>query len=123
MSILGRFYFKLTDSKNLIGEFSNCNSNGNYTQSADLDPEYKQKPEDGKFSGQYYTTWHDDCNRHEAVLSKLEIKKKDECENIFCLTWRDDKGSLRFRGEGMLCDGMLIGDYHDLPKEASSGTN
>ena len=32
---IGRFYFKLTDSKNLIGEFSNSDDKRIYAESAD----------------------------------------------------------------------------------------
>ena len=120
----GRFYLKLTDSKNLIGEFSNNNCNGNYTESADLDPQ-EPKPDDGKFSGYYYSTWHDDCNRkHTAVITKLKIEKKSDCEDIFRLTWSDvTNGQMRFQGAGILCDGTLIGDYHPAPLQNPSIPN
>ncbi len=113
----GRFYLKLTDSKNLIGEFSNSNCNGNYTESADLDPS-QPPPDSGKFSGYYYSTWHDDSDGHESVLAQLKIWQ--EHKDIFSLEWRvaDDSSensfTLRFRGEGILCDGTLIGDYRSV---------
>jgi len=121
-NLIGRFYFKLTDSKNLIGEFSNNHETckRNYTESADRD---QQKPGDDKFVfvGEYFTTWHDYIdNKHGSGLAKLEIKRKSGCENIFLLTWwlmENNKTGVdpSFWGEGMLCDGVLIGDYRDFP--------
>jgi hypothetical protein len=69
-NLIGRFYFKLTDSKNLIGEFSNNTSKRNYTESADLD---HRKPDDAKFIGEYFSTWHEENGgNHECVLAKWE---------------------------------------------------
>jgi hypothetical protein len=110
---IGRFYLKLTDSKNLIGEFSNSDCQGNYTESADLDPQ-QPKPDDGKFSGHYFSTWHEDHNGHECVLAKLKITRKHP--DIFSLEWTEiNNNSVLFKGEGMLCDGILIGDYRPGP--------
>ena len=67
------------------------------------------------FDGVYYTTWHDEIGSHKSVLAKLIIKRK--FENIFSLEWlpvQDDK--FYFWGEGILCDGILIGDYRDFEK-------
>lgn len=113
----GRFYLKLTDSRNLIGEFSNNNCTGNYTEGADLEDPKQPKPDDGKFSGHYFTTWHEDHNRHRSLLAKLKITRKHpDYPDIFCLVWTDpDSNKVLFKGEGMLCDGILIGDYHSGP--------
>ena len=116
-NLIGRFYFKLTDSKNLIGEFSNNHETckRNFTESADLD---HRRSDDSRFVGEYFTTWHEE-NEHESALAKLKIVQKSGCENIFSLTWcpvqgngKSDKPS--FWGEGMLCDGILIGDYRNF---------
>jgi hypothetical protein len=93
INLMGRFYFKLTDSRNLIGEFSNNHSTckRNYTESADL---VSRNPEDSKFIGDYFTTWHE-VNGRESVLAKLKIEQKPGCENIFRLTcWHVKNGSL-----------------------------
>jgi hypothetical protein len=115
-NLIGRFYFKLTDSKNLIGEFSNnyktCKKN--YTESAVLK---FRNPADGKFIGDYFSTWYEE-KEHNCVLAELKIEQK--YENIFSLTWRlvQDNGQTAadpsFWGEGILCDGILIGDYRDF---------
>ena len=115
-NLIGRFYLKLTDSKNLIGEFSNNILTRNYTESADR---ISPKPEDPtnadgcKFIGKYFTTWHEEVG-HECVLAELEIKQKTGCENIYSLEWQIDR-KINYWGEGMVCDGMLIGDYRNFP--------
>ena len=81
---IGRFYFKLTDSKNLIGEFSNNTSKRNYTESADR---IIQVADEGTYVGDYYTTWHEEKGQtHHSVLAKLKIDQKSGCQNIFTLT-------------------------------------
>ena len=122
-TLIGRFYFKLTDSKNLFGEFSNDHQTckRNYTESADRippDANCSKETDDGRFVGEFYTTWHDEIGgKHECALAKLKIVLKHH--DIYSLTWwlvQDDgtvASKISFRGEGMLCDGMLIGDYRD----------
>ena len=110
-NFIGRFYFKLTDSKNLIGEFSNPTDGRIYVESADR----INQDVNGNFVGDYYHTW---CHFHkngdvEGVVAKLMINPKST--NIFSLKWEiqnDEHGELW--GEGMLCDGMLIGDYRNF---------
>ena len=62
-----------------------------------------------------YHTWghYYDNGDFEGVVAKLEIKAKSP--NIFTLEWeiQNDKKD-KLWGEGMLCDGMLIGDYRDF---------
>lgn len=123
-NIIGRFYFKLTDSKNLIGEFSNNHEtcNKNYTESADRilpDANSPRNSDDGKFIGEFFSTWHDEIDgMHDCTLSKLKIIHKHD--DIFSLTWWlfQENGKIAdkpsFWGEGMLCDGILIGDYRDF---------
>jgi hypothetical protein len=118
--LIGRFFFKLTDSKNLIGEFSNNDSKRNYTESAVLkprEPDEVQKPNEGKFIGVYFSTWYEE-DEHSCVLAELKIEQK--YENIFSLTWwrvqdRKTAADPFFLGEGILCDGILIGDYRHVP--------
>ena len=107
--LIGRFFFKLTDSKNLIGEFSNNFSKRNFTESADRTI---PNAADGKFDGEYYSTWHDDEKEHISVLAKLNITRKNE--NIFSLKWEIVNETGKFWGEGMVCDGILIGDYRNF---------
>ena len=117
---IGRFYFKLTDSNNLIGEFSNNNCTRNYTESAV--PDLKKPDESNlenldtcKFIGNYLSAWYEE-NDHKSILAELKIRKKTGCKNIFSLEWRvvhngKSETNLAFAGEGMICDGTLIGNY------------
>lgn len=121
-NFIGRFYFKLTDSKNLIGEFSNNHKDckRNYAESADrIIPDVCH----GNFVGEYYSTWYDDFDPDEpgGGFANLKIELKSGCANIYSLNWclyeKDGKtlSKHKFGGEGMLCDGMLIGDYRNFP--------
>jgi hypothetical protein len=117
-NFIGRFYFKLTDSKNLIGEFSNPTDTRIYAESADrIIPDVAH----GNFVGEYYHTWcqYNDPGKQldgvEGVVAKLTIKEKTQ--NIFTLKWdiqNDLPNDKHLWGEGMLCDGMLIGDYRNF---------
>ena len=68
MSITGRFYFKQTDSGNLLGEFSNNSMSVNSTESADI-----VKNEANAFIGDYKSSWIEDG---EAELLNLKIELK-----------------------------------------------
>ena len=112
--LLGRFYFKKTDSGNLIGEFSHNEHDRNYTESADLDEDDLQNENNRKeFAGNYITTWQENS---KPRLSFLVITPKHK--HIYTLSWFSDsaKTNQTFWGEGMLCDGILIGDYRNFAK-------
>lgn len=108
----GRFYFKLTSNGNLIGEFSNDHPTitRSHTESADritsgVDP----------FEGDYFSTWHEQ-GQAQAELSKLIIKTKSGCHNLYTVIWEEFPSTntpikIRFKGEAMLCDNILIGNY------------
>jgi len=105
--LLGRFYFKKTINGNLIGEFSNNFKNcGIYTESATL-TKGKNKSYDDDYTGSYHSTW---CEGAESIYADLEIQKREDNHKIFTLKWQSKDG-LNFKGEGMLCDNILIGDY------------
>ena len=111
--LIGRFYFRLTDSGNLIGEYSNnqCEER-NYTESAiRIDQESHAEP----FVGKYRSTWCE-ANGTKHFLAELDIRKKSK--DVFLLEWRFvENGKVHskphFFGQGMLCGGMLIGNYWD----------
>ena len=109
MAVYGRFYFKKTTNGNLIGEFSNHGMFENTTESADL-VEFK---ESCGFVGEYLTTWRD---KKSPILMNLTISHKTGSNGrIFDLEWTEenDKKATRFKGQGFLCDNILIGDYTD----------
>jgi hypothetical protein len=112
-TLLGRFYFKLTDSKNLIGEYSNNQCNKTYTEGAIRIQPYEKD----RFVGTYRSTWCED-NGNVCHLAELKIGNKTSQEDAYSLLWYfvDVKNGVvdpnpHFEGEGMLCDGVLIGDY------------
>lgn len=103
-TIRGRFYFKRTSNGNLLGEFSNYQSDGVYTESADLIGK-----SDGYF-GNYTSTWQEGGKPYVATLSISPCERNPQ---MFKITWVQN-GKLTFKGEGMLCDDILVGDYHSI---------
>jgi hypothetical protein len=116
-NLIGRFFFKLTDNKNLIGESSNSGDRRIYAESADRIPD---GTDDGSFSGKYNHTFchYYENGKVEGVVAKLTIWRKPDCQNIFSLKIEVQNNmppaERTFWGEGMLCDGMLIGDYRNF---------
>lgn len=109
----GRFYFELTASKNLIGEYSSNFSTHSESESASRiyseDEKYDNKTL--SFIGDYRTVWHEDG---DAVIAKLEIREKHNCINIYSVIWSSmsDPSDIYFTGEAMLYKNSIIGDYH-----------
>jgi hypothetical protein len=98
--IKGRFYFKQTSNGNLIGEWSNYESEP-ATESADLLGDYNTSTQ---FVGTYNSTWQENG---VGIFSKLRISNTAPSKK-FTLKWDN------FEGEAMLCDNILIGDYHSV---------
>jgi hypothetical protein len=103
--IIGRFYFRLTENGNLIGEFSNQTSLRNRTESAD-----RMYGDPAMFTGDFLTTW---LEEDVPVLSNLNISHKAGTTNIFSLSWVRN-GTQSFIGEAIIAGGLLIGDYRDM---------
>ena len=104
--IAGRFFFKKTDNGNLIGEFSNNDPSSKIsTESADLQPEIHNSG----FIGTFHSTWQEAGKPFFAVLT---ISQKTNSK-LFTLEWNRNNEPI-FKGEGMLVDGVLIGDYHQV---------
>ncbi|GAA5120458.1 hypothetical protein JIN84_05625 [Luteolibacter yonseiensis] len=109
--IIGRFYFRLTSS-GIAGEYS-------HDASVRPLPEVGTRNDgvaaiDGPFGfvGDYHTTWR--ASSGESVYAALRITEKEGCEGIFSLEWTAmDRKSRLYRGEGMLCGEVLVGDYRD----------
>jgi hypothetical protein len=96
--INGRFYFKRTRNGNLIGEFSNDAGTDVFSESADLITQ-----DTGGYLGTYRSTWRE---KSTAFFAELTISPQGR---LFRLEWHD--GVIKFKGEGMLCDDILVGDY------------
>ncbi|RZJ69217.1 hypothetical protein [Flavobacterium sp.] len=104
--INGRFYFRLTDSGNLVGEFSNQSSPTQSAESAN-----RIGTTGIGFVGEYNSVWMEDDGPSNMVLVITEIPGR-----LFSLTWNGTNGVV-FRGEGFLVDGLLIGNYWDIDLE------
>lgn len=107
INLLGKFYFKKTTNGNLLGEFSNNIDNIILTESADLDQDDSES-----YLGDYNSTWQ---QNGKPCFANLKISQKPGIRNkIFILNWKVKGGILIFKGEGMLCDNILIGDYQKV---------
>jgi hypothetical protein len=100
--IRGRFYFKRTSNRNLLGEFSNHQSALIYTESADA------TVQSDDFVGSYRSTWQE---AGTPLFADLVISRCPRNQNLFEVVWSRAR-TVIFTGEGMLCDEVLIGDYH-----------
>jgi hypothetical protein len=106
--VTGRFYFKRTTNGNLIGEFSVDKNDEVFTESAD----WQHGGID--FIGTYYSTWQENKKPQFADLeiSLLTKPPKSGKGKLLLLEWKG--GGYDYEGVGMLCDDMLIGDYHSI---------
>jgi hypothetical protein len=108
----GRFFFKKTDNGNLIGEFSNNLDPRIYSESADLIKGCEEKDKGCvycRYHGTYSSTWQENGS---PFFADLTISKNTRNDKLFSLKWIVKNGSKDYTAEGMLCDGILIGDYH-----------
>jgi hypothetical protein len=97
--VIGSFYFKKTNSGNLIGEFTNNKLKKILTESATINHE-----EIDKFEGEYTSSWH---QNNTSILVNLTIKL-DGLKYV--LEWGKDNNTL-FKGEGFNVNNILIGHY------------
>lgn len=105
-NIIGRFYFKMTKTGNLIGEYSNSGMKEVDTESAN------SISENHGFIGTYRSTWSEG---NKFVSATLHINYKLHTNNsIYSLEWKDTSNNVMHWGEGMLVDDLLIGDYRDF---------
>lgn len=108
--LIGRFFFRKTDNGNLIGEFSNNLDAGIYTESADRIKGCEDKEcANCRYHGTYSSTWQENG---VPFFADLTISKNTRNNKLFSLKWIVKNGSTNYTGEGMLCDDILIGDYH-----------
>jgi len=112
MAILaGHFNYRLTDNGNLTGEFANNQSTRPQTESADRMQEGNTELECKKFEGVYRSTWFEPDVKN-ALMMKLVITKKHGAEQIFRLEWlKHPSKSVLFKGEAMISEGLLVGNY------------
>lgn len=103
----GRFYFKLTNHGNLVGEYSNDTTSANLPESA-----LRQPASNGtSFLGSYVSTWFEPTTNN-SVAADLIVLSKLQTSGIFSLEWTGNYGiPCHFKGEAMIHDGALIGNY------------
>jgi hypothetical protein len=121
--LIGSFYFKLTSNLNLVGEYANNDKGSTHPQTecanrVSLLTITSSTP----FVGDYITTWHDGTKK-SSHLCDLEITCKSGSTSVFTITWRVHKNpSIIFVGEGMICDGILVG-FYTTPKNKLTNIN
>lgn len=110
--LFGRFYFTLTSTGNLLGEFSNNRSQRCFTEAANRiignAPDVNERAI-SPFIADYETVWREPTG--ECICAQLEIRAKNMCAGIFTLIWIGNDKTELFHGEGMIVNGNLIGDY------------
>lgn len=94
----GVFYFERTTNSNLLGEFSNNESEIIMTESAIASGGTND------FEGDYTTSWFD----FKVNGVNMKIKRTG---NKYEITWLDNDGKPIFKGEGFLAGNKLIGFY------------
>ena len=104
----GWFYFKQSDSGNLIGEYGHEYSPlGVYTESGEFvkgDQDILKNP--NAKNAEFESTWMDPNTT--PTWGKLEVERNGR---IFKVKWSYKTGPV-FEGKGILCDGVLIGEFH-----------
>lgn len=117
---LRRFFYKLTNNGSLFGDFSNNVSADIVSESADRIKGCEDKEcNNCRYHGTYISTWrHDNKPENEAVIAELKIFRKTGklgSDKLFSLEWHKlhKNNELFFKGEGMLCDDILIGNYYE----------
>lgn len=97
MPFTGSFYFDKTINGNLIGEFSNSETDFIMTESA------LTRASKAGFEGIYISTWYDiDLNKATLEIIKMGCK--------YTLDW-SEPGKQGYEGEGFLTGDRLIGFY------------
>ncbi|MFN8310348.1 MAG: hypothetical protein U0T73_10340 [Chitinophagales bacterium] len=100
---IGSFYYKRTETGNLIGAYNN-------NKTTEILPEFATPTEPvSGFEGRYVSNWMDGENR----TATLEITREDQ---RFHIRWRNTRPQpYDYEGWGFIVDSMLIGCYYNLP--------
>lgn len=111
----GRFYFRLTDAGNLLGEYSNTDIDVTRPESALRND---SSPKDD-FAGDYVSTWFEPSNGGE--VAQLKIQPKSASSTQLSLVWKDTAGKTTYEGEAFENDGLLIGNYWKANQAGAAG--
>lgn len=112
----GIFYFKKTSNGNLFGEYTNLDMDEVAPESASRKAsttESKATAESADpwgFCGEYASTWYESKSVGEHCT--LSIRAEVAMSSKYVLQWINSDKKIRFEGTGMICDGILIGEYH-----------
>ena len=102
--LIGRFYFRKTTEGNLIGEYSHRDCTRSYAEAA-------SRVDNGNdWQGEYTTCWVEPPQL-QVQQAQLTITRKAASANLFQLEWNGVDGNELFKGEAMLSNDLLIGDY------------
>lgn len=104
MKVIGNFYFKCTNSGNLIGEYTNINVKHVFCETA-----VKSNNHNDGFIGIYHTIWNEleICELYILNITRENLKYK--------LEWRkNDENRTYYIGEGFEIDNILIGMYYSI---------
>lgn len=124
MKVYGRFYFELTVNGNLLGEYSNRNSQWVDVEAARRISGSQAGPSEGSpvaygFVGDYNSVWTE--GESNVMHGILTIGRKNVPGEIFEVTWSSsDRRRELFVGEAMLVNAKLIGDYHSVDESRLS---
>jgi hypothetical protein len=110
----GRFYFRLTDAGNLLGEYSNTDLDVTRPESASRN----DFSGTGGFAGDYVSTWIEPPGR--GMVAQLRIRPKPKPSTQFALEW-EVSGTVEFRGEAFVNAGLMIGNYWKPGKTTNPG--
>lgn len=108
--ITGSFYFRQTETKNLIGEYTNNCLSIILTECSNYCGNNERNEE---FIGQYITVWHDKNEGTQTMNLEITFKEGSN-KKIFTLKWTDSKGKKVFVGLGFVVDRLLIGSYTSI---------
>ena len=106
--VIGRFYFKLSENGNLLGEYSNEGSTECDVEAAKRIPAVTSEATPvNLFEGEYTSTW---TEGKEVVSATLKITRRSNAVGIFSVIWCKGGRDL-FTGGAMMVDRILIGNY------------
>lgn len=106
----GFFYFRLSNSRNLFGEFFNDVDTEIRTESADRNGNDNNE---NIFEGDYFSTWREGTS---SEIMNLNISISTDNNRIFNLIWsRLNESKPTFRGQAMLIEENLLSGYYFVP--------
>lgn len=111
MPILGYFVYRDLGDGCIGSKYSNLRRERTFSESATKTLDDAAEPGHA-YLGSFAATWIDAVNPVVSEQATLVITRKPNSNSQFVLQWSDPTDGLTvFHGEGMLCDGILVGAY------------